>query len=120
MSVVNELIKELREIANCYYGEICSYAGKIEEAADTIESLSAKLQAANIERSADCGGGWILVSERMPEGRIDVLVSFEDNHNPLVAWYSTVNDHWNNSCTDSVIKANIIAWQPLPEPYHEH
>ena len=48
MSMISELIKNLR-----WYG---SYADRVEkdlmyEAADTIEALSAKLQAANMERS---------------------------------------------------------------------
>ncbi len=55
MSMISELIKNLR-----WYG---SYADGTEKdlmykAADTIESLSAKLQAANTGRTAeDCGGG---------------------------------------------------------------
>lgn len=53
MSMISEQVKELRNIADCYYGEISSYAGQISKAADTIESLSAKL--ADMERSAeDC------------------------------------------------------------------
>lgn len=47
-----EQARELREIADCYYGEISSYAGVIEQAADTIEALSAKLAKANMERSS--------------------------------------------------------------------
>lgn len=58
MSMI-EQVKELR-IAE----ETCRQMGKegiakfLSEAADTIESLSEKLQAANMERSADCGG-WV-------------------------------------------------------------
>lgn len=39
MEMFNELIKELRKIANCYHGEICSHVETIEKAADTIELL---------------------------------------------------------------------------------
>lgn len=59
---------------------------------------------------------WIPCSERMPQKHIDVLVSFGDE-DPVIAWYSEVNKHWKNSSTDNVITADVLAWQPLPEPY---
>lgn len=80
----------------------------MEEAAETIESLSAKL--------AGNGGEWIACEDRLPEKRIDVLVSFGDNDS-VIAWYSEVNKQWKNSSTDNVITADVIAWMPLPEPY---
>lgn len=49
----------------------------VDQAADTIESLSAKLQAADMERSAENCGGWILCSERMPEENKEVICCFE-------------------------------------------
>lgn len=56
---ISAQVKELRELAD----DMKKYVGLrpkpriLRESADTIESLSAKLQAANMERSAeDCGG----------------------------------------------------------------
>lgn len=46
---ISEQVKELRELAECYYSEIRHHASTITNAADTIEALSAKLQAANGE-----------------------------------------------------------------------
>ena len=60
---------------------------------------------------------WIPCSERLPEKHVDVLVDFGDE-NPIIAWYSHVNDTWKNSSTDYVINVDVIAWQPLPEPYN--
>lgn len=62
-------------------------------------------------------GQWIPCSERLPEKHVDVLVDFGDE-NPIIAWYSHVNDTWKNSSTDYVINVDVIAWQPLPEPYN--
>lgn len=64
---ISEQVKELRELADGYkMADRPLAANTIYHAADTIESLSAKLQAANMERSADCGGGWIPCKERLP------------------------------------------------------
>lgn len=64
MSIISEQVKELREYSgnNCDYGAILA-----KKAADTIESLSAKLAVANMERSDKYyGGGWIAISEKLP------------------------------------------------------
>lgn len=120
MSLISEQIKELRRAGDVriYTGEICipEMSNLFNQAADTIESLSAKLQAENMDRSAEDCGGWILCEDRLPQKHIDVLVSFDDG-DPVIAWYSEVNKHWKNSSTDNVITADVIAWQPLPEPY---
>lgn len=64
MSIISEQVKELREcIEECnnplYDMKMKRIAKLMNQAADTIESLSAKLQAANMERSAEGCGGWI-------------------------------------------------------------
>lgn len=72
---VSEQVKELRRIAeewnpNC---QINPVSVTLNNAADTIESLSEKLT--DMERPAeDCGGGWIPCKERLPEDGVDVLV----------------------------------------------
>ena len=39
MRMISEQVKELRELADCYYGEIRNHVSTITEAADTIECL---------------------------------------------------------------------------------
>ncbi|WP_281513508.1 hypothetical protein, partial [Bacteroides acidifaciens] len=59
---ISEQVKELRNFGNNRKLDVFGYdeIHKImSQSADTIESLSAKLQAANMERSAEDCGGWI-------------------------------------------------------------
>ena len=140
MSMITELIERLRESADDTELDMeCSRACDGEcnklliEAADVIEELSTKLQAANMERSSQYyNGGWIPVSERLPEVNQRVLVTsygrvcyammtsadgnsghpvfrLQDSLNKRVVCETTVHSEFTTS--------RIIAWMPLPEPY---
>ena len=61
---------------------------------------------------------WIPCSDRLPEGRKDVIVTLGDEF-PVIAWYSEVNKQWKNSSTDHVIHGEVTACMLLPEPYKE-
>ena len=54
------------------------------QAADTIESLSAKLQAENMERSADCKNGWQPILEYNREKYDWVLIKYFDGEEECV------------------------------------
>lgn len=115
MSMITELIERLRESADDTELDMeCSHAcdGEcnklLREAADVIEELSTKLQAANMERSSQYyNGGWIPCSERLPEKNGEYLITgrqgavnkrrYHDGH-----WYG----NWS-----------VLAWMPLPQPY---
>lgn len=139
MSIISEQVKELRYKADIYNtvgsawelnrAEAKRLQEMLRQAADTIESLSAKLQTANMERSAeDCGGGWIPCKDRLPEDCVDVLVWFEyfryGEYNRLFQTKG-ISYMWNGMWSGFVNgesgwrQLRIIAWQPLPEDYHE-
>lgn len=108
MSMISELIKNLR-----WYGSYADSAEKdlMYEAADTIEALSAKLAAANMERSERYyGGGWIACEDKLPDEKGWYLVYAKDQR-PFVAYFKgktfPLNNHYHE----------IVAWMPLPEPY---
>lgn len=130
MSMISEQVKELREIAkNFSEWEYNRFYDTISKAADTIEALSAKLEAANMERSDRYyGGGWIACEDRLPEDGVDVLVWFEyfryGEYNRLFQTKGisyTFDGKWSGFVNGSSgwNQLKIIAWQPMPEDYHE-
>lgn len=115
MSMISELVKELRRAENpCGMVGVGYYRTLYARAADTIEELSAKLTI-NSQSPADVSdtnvGKWIPCSERLPEEDTYVLICsgeivheacFEDGHfsNDYGMWYKAIE-----------------YWMPLPEPY---
>lgn len=123
MRVITKQIKALKEHAD-YMQEIGRLytASIIRHAAETIEALLAKVQAANMERStAYYNGEWIPVTERLPEDEQEILFSTKTGrvhsgkyHDDDSAnqWYSHKDKcrAWNNV---------VSAWMPLPDVYRE-
>lgn len=113
MSLTSKQIDELRAYAKDRKGEL---AKLISDAADTIEVLSAKLHASQMERSSQYyHGGWIPVSNRLPDEGVAVLTQakFKDDMKMAVSCRLDWN-YWTGWGTRDV---NIVAWRPLPEPY---
>lgn len=82
MSMISEQVKELR-IAALYKEH--SLKILLEQAADTIEALSAKLESANMERSDRYyGGGWQPVSEYSRDEYDWVLIKYFDGEEECV------------------------------------
>lgn len=109
-----EQVKELRAYSNfSLYAREDKAKELLRQAADTIESLSSKLQAENMEQSADCGG-WIPCKERLPEDDGMYLITSK------VLDKTEVQYVFFQKNMDLFICNGIpTAWQPLPEPYHE-
>ena len=131
MSMTTEQIKQLRDYANIadIYDstdmKMCAKA--MREAADTIKLQSEKLHAANMERSsAYYHGGWIPVSERLPEKNMECLVSVGELYFTQIAIYSDLMgtiDHrifyqgdYGHRNFENITKY-VKAWMPLPKPY---
>ena len=151
MSLTSKQIDELRAYAKDRKGEL---AKLINDAADTIEMLSDKLHASQMERSSQYyHGGWIPVSERLPE-KETVLATVEtktfkyryvceavwiprwtwkasfdswedcseynedeDEYYVLEGWYERVHN-WDDYSYVG-IEDDVIAWQPMLEPFRE-
>lgn len=100
----------------------------INQSDDTIEALSSKLQAANMENN----GGWISCEDKLPEINHFYAVTIFDGEDCRVepAYYAKIGylgmrelkPNWWTDCTSNAEmiedgEDKVIAWQPLPEPY---
>ena len=120
---VRELqVKEIREFAAEYKRDMSSGAimgtdRVLCEAANTIESLSAKLSETNAERStAYYNVEWIPCNERMPEAEQDVLLSFR-SLDVRVGYRANTEGFFYVYGEEYIAFENTLAWMPLPEPY---
>ena len=145
MSILSRLTDKLKEIANdqpeeTEYWQPSEIQKLCKEAAETIEELSKKLHASQMERSIQYyNGGWIPCEERMPEEHDSshvllygtswwrpyfwltesnvVLVTAEVGptfHEMFLA--STHDGKW--TVDDNYLSsAQPVAWMPLPEIY---
>lgn len=112
MSMISEQVKKIREFGKNRKLDVFSYDevnSILSEAADTIEALSAKLQAENVEN----GGGWISCEDRLPDNFEVVLVFTEEKQIVTVA---RDGEDWV-LYNQGIIKERILAWQSLPKPY---
>lgn len=115
MAMVSEQVEELRENAEEYrnlpFGDYPHSTARIlAQAADTIEALSAKL-----EKALAYYGGWIVCEDRLPEIMKPVLVCDRQGNVCVRAITCEIKGkkYWSQD------KCDIVAWQPLPEPYKQ-
>lgn len=128
MSMISELVDTLRTLSGLQNKQ--HHERIINRAADTIEALSAKLQTANMERSAeDCGGGWIYCGdgENLPKEPFACIVTVIDTEPMTMTDFEAILPYqvgysggtWNDS-DGRQIPFDVIAWMKAPtEPYHE-
>lgn len=142
MSMLSELTDLLERYARFSAPTNQSWSAAMRDAAETIKDLSAKLAAANMERSIQYfNGGWIPVDERMPEEKDSmfakwygtdkwnaktmwrkqsdgVLVTIEFENGVRVTEKMKTHDgewYWHIN----VIPFKVLAWTSMPEPWRE-
>ena len=113
------MVRELRRGYLDAHKKAVQYATKLDEYHD--------LGGFEVCKAAVESTRWIPVSERMPEDEKEVLVWFEyfqyGYYNRLYQTYGlgyAENGEWSHfvNGTSGWKDLNIIAWMPLPEPYH--
>lgn len=113
MSVISKQIDDLRDYAKSRNGELAKI---INDAADTIESLSEKLSVRNMEcSSAYYHGGWIPCSERLPTEEKTYIVTRDYGYGQYVDI-----DEWliaKNGDSDWATLFHVVAWMEAPEPW---
>ena len=91
MSMIEQQVKDLRELANCYYGEIKHHVSTILQAADTIEALSAKLAVANTERSEVYYNG-----KKQRSLTINIQIGKDETNSDIMQLLSEIIDETND------------------------
>lgn len=97
----------------------------IDMCANIINAHLSRENASKIARSSRDNDGWIPVEDRLPEEKKSVLVQWEkyDRHLNITLTYLDVM--WLDDIEGQVFETingvpngRVIAWRPLPEPYH--
>lgn len=110
MNMISGQIKELRNYERIFNGDRIdgNLSPIFGNAANTIEELSEKLK----------NGGWIPCSERLPEVEQTVLLSLR-SLDVSVGFRANTDRYFYTEGEGYVLYENVLAWQPLPEAYHE-
>ena len=115
MSLTTKQIDELRAYAKDRKGEL---AKLINDAADTIEVMSAKLHASQMERSSQYyHGGWIPCSETVDIPDHEIMAC--DKYGEIMFGYLAYEDEQWICASDGCEMVDTIAWREKPEPYRE-
>ena len=61
-------------------------------------------------------GGWIPVSEKLPEESLNSVIGW-DEYRERCCFVQYIGGRW--ILGNDIDSVKIIAWQPLPQPYHE-
>ena len=125
MSIISHQVEELRQLAKDFAGQK-KLQRALTNAADIIETQSAKLAAANMERSnLYYNNGWIPCEEYLPEEKVNPLtldffeyeVTFESENARDIRHYKFGRGHWWHG--GGIVDGYVVAWRPLPEPYRK-
>ena len=87
-----------------------------EKRVDTIKEMLEIVQ----EVSEEYNGGWIPCSEMLPDDFMSMayLTTVKGHLYPEINYYCVANHKWFSS-RKTTKEVDVIAWQPLPEPFKE-
>ena len=108
-----------------YVREKCQILGEQESPHDFFGTICEALSMAIEALQEPQVGGWIPVSERLPENGYGVLVTVNGKHNNIIfvnaleiAEYRNT-EGWIIEGYLDWLDPDVTAWMPLPEPYKE-
>lgn len=120
MSMLSEQVNKIRKVAKCVYlatdkEAADDIASTLNQAADTIEALSAKLAAVN-------SGGWIAISERLPTKeesiKNDNRFILDDGNRRYEGFFDYIEKRFVRfNCYGMQTDECVIAWREMPEEY---
>ena len=123
MNVLEKILEEISEVEKeyvtghkvekeCVTGHTVLYALGATGMATEISGI---IRSHMDEEKDD---GWISVKKRLPEGK-EVIAQNKDGEMLIGYVYYSEEMEWYECVSESMYLTNVIAWQPLPEPYKE-
>lgn len=136
MNVLEKILEEIEERVNfreCLVKyekrrgtitDVCRNKGALEELDIIAEIIRSHMDEAK-DINVPSNDGWIPVEERLPDGLnkelYDInLVTLEDGEVCIGVYRDDKKEWWTRKKEGETLyttKHNVIAWQPLPEPY---
>jgi hypothetical protein len=129
---IKELIEENEKCFNQCEGACCDVESDICNCDDgvivqAIHKMKKYLELAN-DTNVPSKNGWIPISDKLPEagdGKYYPLLNVQTSYGAVkCGFYRVRDDRWYiyEEFYNEFIEANkkeVVAWQPLPEPYKE-
>ena len=102
-----EILDKLKQVPNEYRHE--EYNEAVRDVVRFIERYKEKYN-----------NGWIPCSERLPNDfmSVEYLTTVNGHFYPEINYYCVANHKWFSS-RKTTKEVDVIAWQPLPEPFKE-
>lgn len=129
MNVLEKILKEIEERGNIQFS---SYTKPLIAVEDVLEIIRSHMD--EIPNCGKCSrrkwyqkgiedgkkdNGWIPVEEkRVPEKEVIAQNVYDEMMIGYV--YYSEEMKWYECVSDDVYLTNVVAWQPLPEPYKKH
>ena len=122
---IEKLIGRLEEISVENTCSDCPYKAKCDEVQEhindeTTDLCGATIKALSIEivnqLAEEYNNGWIACSERLPDAEADVLLSLR-SLDIYTGFRANTEGMFYVEGEGYVEYENVLAWQPLPEPY---
>ena len=115
MNVLEKILGEIEELKRNQDSKNQDFVTGYISALSTVEGVIAGLDEAK-DINVPSNDGWIPVEDGLPEEKMEVLCCFE-NGTVQSLWQNWKNDGLGDYFDDDLIPTEVIAWQPLPEPY---
>ena len=105
-----EMDAEHFEYAQMYKGERIAFGDAIEIVKQGAEKFGTDTNVGS--------NGWIPCSERLPDSSCDVIITTHSLVNGVGSYFGE-DSGWIQWYSGGGIAVDVVAWQPLPEPYKE-
>lgn len=125
-SVFEKIIEKLEERAS-FLSDCTKYGNKDAEQQNKSYSTMMMYEVADLvddlieivnQEAEEYNNCWISCSERLPEEKDGTVIICCEDGMVITGTYSEFSHTWYKGEMCGIGGSNVIAWQPLPEPYN--